>query len=131
MRETSTKESTEYVNLIRVAGVTDDRSTSVGGTLMGKRELPRIVEVDGHDVDCPPAGHMLVVHNDDRPGMIGAVGTTLGAAGINIRDMDVGVHPEGHAVMVFSTDDAVAPPVLDQLRATPGILQVKAITLDH
>jgi D-3-phosphoglycerate dehydrogenase / 2-oxoglutarate reductase len=48
--------------------------------------------IDDHAIDVPPASfdHMLVVRNDDRPGMIGLVGTVLGDAGVNIADMDVG-----------------------------------------
>ena len=46
--------------------------------------------IDGHTFDVPPADHMLMVTNDDRPGVIGTVGTVLGDAGVNIADMDVG-----------------------------------------
>ena len=63
-------------------------------TLFGKQQAPRIVGIDEHTVDLPPARHMLVVHNDDMPGMIGSVGTMLGDAGVNISDMDVGREPE-------------------------------------
>ena len=60
------------------------------GTLYGKQDAPRIVGIDDHIVDLPPSSHMLVVRNDDVPGMIGTVGTILGDAGVNIDDMDVG-----------------------------------------
>ena len=74
---------------------------------------------------------MLVVRNDDRPGMIGAVGSTLGRAGVNIADMALGRGPTGeHALMVLATDSAVSPEVLEDLRAQPGILDAKAIELD-
>ena len=64
-------------------------STKVSGTLRAAGGEPRIVNVDDHTTDLPPAAHMLVVRNDDRPGMIGYVGTALGNAGVNIADMDV------------------------------------------
>ena len=68
---------------------------------------------------------MLVVHNDDRPGMIGAVGTALGNAGINIADMDVGrtVLP-GSAAMVIATTAPVPSEVIAALEATAGITSV-------
>ena len=86
MREVTCVDTDEYVNLISLK--CDDHSIS--GTLAGRRREPRIVEVDGHSVDVPPARHMMVINNDDRPGVIGTVGVMLGDAGVNIADMDVG-----------------------------------------
>jgi D-3-phosphoglycerate dehydrogenase / 2-oxoglutarate reductase len=77
------------VNLITMRG----GDHAIAGTLTGRRGEPRIVMVDDHTADVPPAAHMLVVRNDDRPGMIGLVGTVLGDAGVNIADMDVGRSP--------------------------------------
>ncbi|HSH11296.1 MAG TPA: phosphoglycerate dehydrogenase, partial [Ilumatobacter sp.] len=86
MRETSCIDTDEYVNLISLR--CDDHSIS--GTLAGRRSEQRVVEVDGHGFDVPPAEHMLVISNDDRPGVIGTVGMLLGNANVNIADMDVG-----------------------------------------
>src|SRR4029453_15713080 len=83
---------------------------ALAGTIAGRRGEPRIVMVDDHATDLPPAATMLVVRNDDRPGMIGAVGTVLGDAGINIADMDVGRSAQpGSALMVLATTEP--PPV--------------------
>ena len=85
--------------------------------------------VDDHRVDVPPANHMLVVRNDDRPGMIGRVGTILGEAGINIADMDVGQAPTGEsALMVLATTEPVPVPVQDQLSGVDGIVSVASLT---
>ena len=131
VRETSTTQSTDYVNLVRLAGIPDGRATSVGGTLVGKRETPKIVEIDGHDLECPPARYMLVIHNDDRPGMIGHVGTVLGEAGINIADMAVGApHDGGHAVMALAIGRPAPPEVIERIRSDDGILDVRPITLE-
>jgi D-3-phosphoglycerate dehydrogenase len=74
---------------------------------------------------------MLVVHNDDRPGMIGAVTTSLGAAKVNIADMHLGRTPRGEAaLMVLSTDESVPFDVVEQLRLEPGIHSAQAIELD-
>ena len=68
------------MNLVVVRG----GGHAVGGTLVGLRGEARIVMLDDHKVEMPPASHMLVVRNDDRPGMIGLVSTALGEAGVNI-----------------------------------------------
>ena len=131
LRETKSSSSHDFVNLISLRGRTGDRLVHVAGTLAGKAEQPRIVGIDDHIVDLPPSRYMLVVRNDDRPGMIGAVGMTLGEAGVNIADMALGRGPTGeHALMVLSTDSPVSPEVVDRLRARPGILDAKAIELD-
>ncbi len=126
IRETTTTTAQDYVNLITVrAG-----DHAVAGTLSGLRGEPRIVMVDDHTVDVPPARHMLIVRNDDRPGVIGLVGTALGAAGVNIADMDVGQSPDGvAALMVLATAESTPAAVQDQLRAEAGIISVHAIDL--
>jgi D-3-phosphoglycerate dehydrogenase len=104
-------------------------SHSIAGTLSGLRGEPRIVMLDGHEIELPPARNMLVVRNEDRPGMIGVVGTVLGHAGVNIPDFHVGHSPTGEAaLMVFSTDQPVPAQVVDELRASPGIVEVHTIS---
>ena len=80
----------------------------MSGTLVGRRGEQRIVMIDDHVFDVPPADHMLMVKNDDRPGVIGIVGTLLGNAGVNIADMDVGAAADGDtAVMLIATSGEV------------------------
>ncbi|MFP5318449.1 MAG: phosphoglycerate dehydrogenase [Acidimicrobiia bacterium] len=123
--ESRTAEAHDYVNLITLRR----GGHSLAGTLFGVRNEARLVMVDEHTVDIPPSRHMLVVRNDDRPGMIGIVGTRLGAAGLNISDMDVGRSPSGEAaLMVLTTDQPVPDDVLADLRAEPGILEVHSLT---
>lgn len=118
--------SHDYVNRLSMSA--GDRS--VAATLMGLRNEARLVEIDGHDLDLPPSDHMLIVRNDDRPGMIGIVGTVLGDAGINVDDMDVGRSSEkGSAIMVIATRQEVAPETVEQLRTTEGIASVDRIGL--
>ncbi|MDQ3946515.1 MAG: phosphoglycerate dehydrogenase [Actinomycetota bacterium] len=131
LRETKSSSARDFVNLISLRGRIGGRDAHVAGTLAGRSETPRIVGIDDHAVDVPPARYMLVVRNDDRPGMIGRVGTTLGDAGVNIADMALGRGPTGdHALMVLSTDSPVSPDVVERLRAQDGILDAKAIELD-
>ncbi len=130
-RETTSSSALDYVNLITLRGRRGDQSVHVAGTLFGKRAAPRIVGLDDHSVDVPPPKHMLVVRNADEPGLIGAVGTILGEAGINIADMDVGTNADGApALMAIATEVPVPRDVVERLRAEQGVLDARAVELD-
>ena len=121
VRELASTTSPDYVNLITLRR----GGHAMAGTLSGMNGEQRLVMVDGHGVDLPPSPHMLVVRNEDRPGMIGVVGTVLGEAGLNIADMDVGRSPEGAAaMMVVTTTEQVPTEVADALRGIDGIVSV-------
>ena len=125
MREVSSTTSADWVNLITITG----GGHSLSGTLAGRRGEHRIVLIDGHTFDVPPAEHMLMVTNDDRPGVIGTVGTLLGNAGVNIADMDVGRAEEaGTAVMLIAPTSTVEPARVEALRAAPGIISVAVLS---
>jgi D-3-phosphoglycerate dehydrogenase len=126
--EISSVESPEYVNQISVRS----GDHMVSGTLVtiGTRLETRIVGVDGHSVEIPPAASMLVVHNDDRPGMIGMVGVALGEAGVSISSMAVGPDQRTKtALMVLSTEIPTPSEVIERLRDTEGIQDIHLITL--
>jgi D-3-phosphoglycerate dehydrogenase len=126
LRETKTSTAHDYVSLMVVRG----GDHSVGGTLFGVKGEARIVLVDDHATEVPISRHMLVVRNDDRPGLIGAVGGALGDAGINISDIHVGRSTTGDsATMVLAVDTRVSGDVVDALRATDGVVSVHPITL--
>jgi D-3-phosphoglycerate dehydrogenase len=127
VRETKSSDARDYVNLIVVRG---DQGTHVAATLFGKQQAPRIVGIDGHSVDLPPARHMLVVHNDDTPGVIGRVGTVLGDAVVNISNMDVGQSPSGEAaLMVIATETPVPADVVARVAEQAGVQSARAIDL--
>jgi D-3-phosphoglycerate dehydrogenase len=131
IRETTSSSSRDYVNLVSLRGKVGDRPVHVAGTLAGQRGEPRIVGIDDHSIEVPPSSHMVVVRNEDVPGMIGKVGTILGSAGLNIEDMRVGKSPAGEAaLMVLTTSTAVQSEVVERLRAERGIVDAKAIELD-
>jgi D-3-phosphoglycerate dehydrogenase / 2-oxoglutarate reductase len=127
IREVNCNTPVDHMNLITIRGGDHD----IAGTLGGRRGEARIVALDGHATDVPPATNMLVVRNDDRPGMIGVVGTALGEAEINIADMDVGRTPTpGSALMVIATTAPVPWSLIEQLRGTPGIISVHPLSGD-
>jgi len=122
--ESTTSSAVDWINLVSIAG----GNHQIAGTLVGLRAEPRLVQIDGHTVDVPPSAHLLVVNNDDRPGVIGRVGTILGDAGVNITDMDVGRSSgTAGALMVISTGEAVSADVAEQLRAADGVTEVAVI----
>ena len=111
----------DYVNLITLRS----GAHNISGTLAGRRREARLVLIDDHLSDVPPARFMLIVRNDDRPGVIGRVGTVLGDAGVNIDNMDVGKTPQaGSALMVIATATPTPAEVVSQLRQVPGIVEV-------
>jgi len=127
VRETKTSVAHDYVNLVSIRG----GAHAIAGTLSGLRGEPRIVMLDDHAIEVTPSRHMLVVRNEDRPGLIGFVGSVLGGAGVNISDMRVGRSPTGEAaLMVLSTDQAVGDEVVEQLRSDPGVVRVHTISVD-
>jgi D-3-phosphoglycerate dehydrogenase len=124
VRDTTSSTSADYVNLVTLRG----GGHSMAGTLTGRRQVPRIVMIDDHQAEVPVPDALLVVRNDDRPGVIGQVGTTLGAAGVNIADMDVGRTTQpGSAMMIIAPSGPVTPELVDALRAIPGITSVHTL----
>jgi D-3-phosphoglycerate dehydrogenase len=124
VRDVNCATSADYVNLLTLRG----GEHSISGTLSGPRHEQRIVNIDGTPFDVPPADHMVVVSNDDRPGVIGTVGTILGDAAVNIADMDVArVEGSSTAVMLIAPTERVPDETLTALCTAPGILDVKTL----
>ncbi|MCP4085023.1 MAG: phosphoglycerate dehydrogenase [Actinomycetia bacterium] len=125
IRVTNSTTAKDYVNLVKVASP----DFSLSATLVGLGNEPRLVDIDGFSTDVPPAEHMLVVRNDDTPGMIGVVGQVLGDAGVNVDDMVLGRDNRNGApsMMVLATDRLVTTDVCDDLRSRPGIVSVLAV----
>jgi D-3-phosphoglycerate dehydrogenase / 2-oxoglutarate reductase len=124
VRDVSTATAHDYVNLITVKGA----NHAIAGTLVGTHHEARIVMLDGNTIDLPPSKHMLVVRNDDRPGMIAFVTGALADAGVNIDDMHLGRSASGSpAVQVLSTDVAVPDAVQEEIAKGDGIVSVHAL----
>ncbi len=122
------REAGDFTNLIRVA--TSDVA-AVAGTLFGADNRTWLVRARGHEVEIELAGLMLFVWNDDRPGMIGAIGTLLGAARVNVANMNVARNRDGGmALSAIQVDGDVPPATLEALRATPGLTGLRVVRLD-
>ena len=121
VHETKTSVSRDYVNLISLRAVTEEGEVSVAGTLVGKRGGDRIVRVLDFDVDVAPAPYMGFFLYEDRPGVIGSVGSILGGAGINVASMEVGRRSQGGlAVMVLTVDEPIPDDVFNEMTAKIG-----------
>jgi len=118
---------TDYQTLVRVSVATDEWTRSVSGTLFGG-DKPRVVEIKGIPVEAELSPHMLYITNRDVPGMIGALGQTLGAAGVNIATFHLGRAARGgDAIALVVVDHPVGDDVVAKVRAIPGIIQVTAL----
>ena len=127
VREVRHDREGDYHTLVRVTAETASGPRSVAGTLFGNA-APRLVELFGVKVEADLTGHMLYVVNEDAPGFIGRLGTTLGEAGINIGTFHLGrVDAGGQAVLLLSVDEPVGAEVIAKVEKLPGVKLVRAL----
>jgi len=118
-----------FLSLISLKLKTDQGMTSVSGTLYNRTD-PRIVELNGFDVEIIPSDNMLIFSNIDKPGLIGNIGTTLGQMDINIAGMQFGREkPGGKAVSILRVDTPVSDELLEKLKKLPNVVSVKSVKL--
>jgi D-3-phosphoglycerate dehydrogenase len=101
----------------------------VCGTLFGRTD-PRIIRVDNFPVEIIPEGTMLFMFNNDKPGVIGSIGTLMGKSKINIARMHFGREEAGgRAISVVNVDSPITPDILEKIRKLPNILSVRVVEL--
>jgi len=128
--ERKSSASREYVNLVTVRAETEGGQVAVSGTVVGKRDGERLVQVWGFDLDMAPARHMVFFLYEDRPGVIGKVGSLLGSAGINIASMEVGrKEAGGTALMGLTVDSPIPPKVLADIEREIGAERARSLIL--
>lgn len=129
VRVISTPETDEYINLIAVRAISGDETNKVAGTIFGKKN-PRLVNINNFRLELNPEGRFILIHNIDKPGAIGSIGTLLGNNQINISRMRVGKEEGGDKTMIFlRTDEPIPGEVLEQMRALPLIISVNLFEL--
>ncbi|MBW1745898.1 MAG: ACT domain-containing protein, partial [Deltaproteobacteria bacterium] len=127
--ETTHSKSEDYLNLITVRAISPETTTTVEGTLFGKKE-PRVVKINNFRVEMVPQGHLVLINNIDKPGAIGSIGITLGQNDINIDKMQVGQEKEGERNIIFlRTDIPIPNDVLEKLHALPLVKSVISFEL--
>ncbi len=127
--ESKATEAEDFANLIVTLVETDRRQVEVHGTLFTRSE-PRIVRINEFHMDAIPSGPMLVIRNQDRPGMIGRIGSALGNRKINISWMTFGRRTQGgEALTVLNLDQAPSEEILAEIRKLPDVLDATLVKL--
>jgi D-3-phosphoglycerate dehydrogenase / 2-oxoglutarate reductase len=122
--------SQDFTSMISVRALTGDDSVTVAGTTTGPEQEARLVRALGYKIEVELEPLMLFVLSDDRPGMIGRLGTFLGEAGVNIANMAFArTRPADRALMALTLDDPLPDGLVEQLEREPGFLSVRAIVL--
>ncbi len=117
----------DYQTLIRMTVTTERGERSVAGTLFGGTK-PRVVDIKGISIEAALTPHMLYITNEDKPGFIGALGTTLGDAGVNIATFHLGRAAQGQdAIALLELDEQIDPQTLEKVRALPHTKQAEPL----
>ncbi|MDL1957180.1 MAG: phosphoglycerate dehydrogenase [Candidatus Desulfofervidus auxilii] len=130
VKESKREIPTDFTNVIVLTVHTETgEKKSITGTIFGKNK-PRIVRLDGFALEAVPEGHMLLIQNVDRPGVIGNIGTVLGRHQINIGRMHVGQDEvTGQTLILLSTNIPVPKPVLEEIKTLPHVMSAVALEL--
>jgi D-3-phosphoglycerate dehydrogenase len=127
--ETVRSNGANYASLIRLTVKAEKGGLTLAGAVFEKRE-PRLVEVDGIPVEALPEGQMLLLWNNDRPGLVGSIGTTLGKHNVNIGALRFGRDaPGGRAITLINVDSEPDADTLAELAKLPNVLAVHTVTL--
>jgi D-3-phosphoglycerate dehydrogenase len=129
VKEVKSTDAGDFTSLIRVRVEAGKQSHLVAGTLYNKKD-PRVVEIDQFKVEMVPEGHLLFIHNIDRPGVIGMVGKVLGDKNINIVRMQCALEKRGgNALLIIGSDQTFPGEVLNTIKSNKDILSVKVAAL--
>jgi len=124
-------EVTGYRGMLEVSARSADEVHVVRGGVEMDGGL-RLLRVDGYPVEVEPRGYLLIFRNRDEPGVVGEVGTRLGAAGVNIAEFHQARSPTGgDSLAVLSLDERPSRELLDDLRSLPAILFARGVRLDR
>ena len=127
--ETRIPETEEYINLITVRAYYDGGKSKVDGTIYGQKD-PRVVNINNFRLELHPQDRFILIHNHDKPGAIGSIGSLLGDHNINISRMRVGQEEGGDKTIIFiRTDDPIPDEVMAKLEALPLNISVRAFEL--
>lgn len=130
VQEIRSSEQTDFNEWLHVAVTSGDQRISVGGTFFGAKNDPRIVRVNSRPVEVTPSGVVLLLENNDVPGIVGKVGTVLGARGVNIASMSLSRNEVGgRALTLLNLDSTPSEDTLQELLTNPAIESAKVINL--
>ena len=126
--ETLSAEPFDYLNLMTVSVTTTEKTATVSGTLFGKI-YPRIVKINDFRIDLNPVGHMLLILSENKPGVIGKIGSLFGEKGINIVRFVVGNEEDSADtnMVIIKTDEKVPPDVIESLKEQKVIFSAQPV----
>lgn len=124
-------DSSEYRNVLTIRGAqSDGPAISVSGTLTGPKQVAKLVEINGHDVEVALAEHHVVMEYTDRPGIVAVYGKEFGEAGINIAAMQISREAAGgQALSVLTVDSPVPAEILEHVRSTIDAASLREIDI--
>lgn len=126
--EVKQQQTGAYETYIRLSIKTSSLERSVAGTVFSNGR-PRLIQIKGVDMEASLGSHMLYVTNQDKPGFIGALGSILGKAGINIANFNLGRQAAGgDAICLVEVDGKVPEAVLKEIQTLPHVVQAKALS---
>jgi D-3-phosphoglycerate dehydrogenase len=127
--ESTSANAEDFASLIAITTRSKMEQNYIAGALFGRKEL-RIVKLNDFFIEAIPEGHILLVNNYDRPGVIGNIGTALGSRNINIATMQFGRDQMGgNAISLLHLDAPLPPGVLGEILRLPNIISVRQIGL--
>jgi D-3-phosphoglycerate dehydrogenase len=127
--ESISKDSPDYVSLVKVTGHCADQTIALSGALLGGRQ-PRLVCINHFDIEVVPDGTLIVTRHDDRPGVISAISSVLGNANINITRMQVSTADvKDQAMAVISVSEPVPESIMQQICNLTPVCNAKQIQL--
>ena len=128
--ESHSERADDFTNTLTITVKTSEGENMLMGTVFGRRE-PRLVRLNGFRLEALPTGPMLLVFNRDVPGVIGALGTALGKAGVNISRMTVGREEESNQnIILLSTDQLISKELLTEVRELANIEAAQGLDLN-
>lgn len=127
--ESVSEEAEDFSHLIALTVRSKMEQNYIAGTLFGRKEL-RIVKLNDFFIEALPEGHILLVNNYDRPGVIGNIGMALGSRNINIATMQFGRdRMGGMAISLLHLDSPLPPGMVGEILRLPNIISVRQIEL--
>jgi D-3-phosphoglycerate dehydrogenase len=128
----TTPESENFRSVVQLrAAMPDGTSVTVSGTLSGRNQVQKLVEINGRHFDLRAEGEVLLLEYADRPGVMGRVGSLLGEAAVNIEAAQISQTTDGaDAIMLLRVDRPVDPAVLEPIGASVGAVTTRLISFD-
>jgi D-3-phosphoglycerate dehydrogenase len=118
----------DYKELVLVEATLAGGSTvSAAGTVLGKAQSPRVVSINGRTLEFVPEGILLLIENQDQPGIIGTLGTLLAKEKVNIANMALSRTGGPTALAVYQLDTAPSPAAMAEILRNPAIVGAKLI----